>query len=207
MSSLPLPHTSVSRRSDDSGCSLPLRLKTETREEHLKLEAELDLLAPGLDADRYRRIMERFYGLYEPWERLLQRPLGRFLPGFAEARSKTPALVEDLSALGSRRDTIAICSQLPSCEGLVELLGCLYVREGATLGGQVIARRVQQELGWTRQNGAAFFSGYGPETGRMWREFQHMLVSLTPAGAEDDVIWSARQTFRSIERWFRGAAA
>ena len=50
-------------------------------------------------------------------------------------------------------------------------LGCLYVLEGATLGGVLIARHVRASLGFDGDAGSAFYLGYGPRTGAMWRGF------------------------------------
>ncbi len=50
-------------------------------------------------------------------------------------------------------------------------LGCLYVLEGATLGGQVISRHLAK-LGIGPENGGRFFNGYGARTGEMWKSFQ-----------------------------------
>jgi light-regulated signal transduction histidine kinase (bacteriophytochrome) len=50
------------------------------------------------------------------------------------------------------------------------VLGALYVLEGQTLGGAVLARRAAG-LGLTRQAGASFLDAYGPERGAMWRGF------------------------------------
>ena len=42
--------------------------------------------------------------------------------------------------------------------------GCLYVMEGATLGGQVIGRHVRQTLGVTPETGGRFHAAYGDRT-------------------------------------------
>jgi heme oxygenase len=50
-------------------------------------------------------------------------------------------------------------------------VGCLYVLEGATLGGQFISRHLAT-LGIGPANGGLFFHGYGAKTGEMWKSFQ-----------------------------------
>ena len=59
-------------------------------------------------------------------------------------------------------------------------MGCLYVLEGATLGGVVIRRHPEQKLRLGPDNGAAFFHAYGPDTGRRWREFCGALELALP---------------------------
>jgi heme oxygenase len=45
---------------------------------------------------------------------------------------------------------------LPDIEDWPRMLGCLYVLEGATLGGQIISRHLQRTLHIDAINGAAF---------------------------------------------------
>src|ERR1051325_9493262 len=118
--------------------SLADRLRRETRAEHEAIEATL-----GLDRDptleRYREILERFYGFYLPLERELV-PLG-----FSE-RVKTPLLRADLEALGIDPSTVSLCADIPRPCTQPERFGVCYVLEGATLGGQIISRRLQSSL-------------------------------------------------------------
>jgi heme oxygenase len=53
-----------------------------------------------------------------------------------------------------------------------QLAGTLYAIEGATLGGQVIARHVEINRGFTSLTGARFFIGYGAETAQRWNDFE-----------------------------------
>ena len=64
-----------------------------------------------------------------------------------------------------------------------ELIGVLYVIEGATLGGQVISSHLRKSLALTADAGARFFNGYGDseETQRRWQEFVQFADSI---GAE-----------------------
>ena len=45
------------------------------------------------------------------------------------------------------------------------LLGAMYVMEGSTLGGQLIARHVELVLGLTAGQGNAHFRGHNERTG------------------------------------------
>src|SRR4051812_39399596 len=48
---------------------------------------------------------------------------------------------------------------------------------GGDLGGQLIARRVQHQLGFTPPDGASFLPGYGSDTGRRWHTFCSILAA------------------------------
>ena len=85
---------------------------------------------------------------------------------------KTALHIDDLKALGATPDFLArapLCRELPDVASSARLFGCLYVIEGATLGGQVITRHLHTHLGLTPACGASFFSGYGAQTGSRWK--------------------------------------
>jgi heme oxygenase len=184
--------------------TLLLRLKSETRDEHESLERDLNLLRPDLTLERYRSIVELFYGFYQPWEHAIKPLVAEHLPDFVEERSKIPKLLEDLAYLESKPANLPVCKALPDCRQWPNLLGGLYVTEGATLGGQVISRQLEQMLGLSARRGTAFFSSYGIRVGPMWRSFCTTLQSQTPQESEDMVVQAARETFVSMHRWLCG---
>ncbi len=198
--------SSVKMAHDSSAAprTLLLRLKDETRDVHESLERDLDLLQPDLTLERYRSIVERLYGFYLPWENAIQPILSEKLPGFAEARTKTPKLLEDIVCLRKKLGKLPVCKNLPVCLTWPSVLGGLYVTESATLNGLIISRHLQQMLGLSARHGAAFFSSYGFEVGSMWRAFGAVLQNHTPAAQEDMIIAAARQTFLSMHQWLCG---
>ena len=181
--------------------TLLLRLNDETRDVHESLERDLDLLRPDLTLERYRSVVERFYGFYQPWETAVKPVLARHLPDFEDERRKIPKLLADLAYLGKKSSKLPICKALPECQSWPHVLGGLYVTEGATLGGQIISRKLEQMLGLSPRRGAAFFSSYGLQVGAMWRSFCATLQANTPIEKEDLVIASARQTFVAMHQW------
>jgi heme oxygenase len=80
--------------------------------------------------------------------------------------------------------------------GIFEAIGCLYVIEGSTLGGQIILHSVQKSLNLDAGGGVKFFHGYGARTPGMWKSFISALDSIPPTGeAADAVEQGAMQTF------------
>lgn len=181
-------------------------LKEATRSRHAALESRLPLLDPELPRSDYRDFLHLFFGYYEPLEtRLLAQPCWKALGFDYTERRKTPRLAQDLMALGDTADalkSLARCQNLPSLSTPGQALGCLYVIEGATLGGQIITRRLEAGLGLTPASGASFFSGYGAQTGSRWKDFCAMLEANTGRACRpEDILGGALQTFETLGQW------
>lgn len=181
-------------------------LKQATRERHRLLEGKLPLLDPQLSQDNYRCLVSNFYGYYAPMESLVLT-----LPWWDEVglnfneRQKTPSLEQDLIILGYEPETLAQlprCQHLPEVKSIAQLLGCLYVMEGATLGGQIIAKQLQANLSVTQKTGAAFFNGYGIQTAKHWQAFCTLLTTFSEHEDSDEIIIaSANKTFETLDLW------
>lgn len=185
------------------------RLRNETREAHARVERRLDL-ADGLDDEltlaRYTGRLARLLGFYAPLEEQLgARSDWAALGVDFDQRRKAHLLRRDLAALGVGGAAIAAtpqCHRLPATAAATQALGCLYVVEGATLGGQVLRRRIGPRLGLTADRGLAFFSNYGDAAAGMWRAFGEALERFSGDGSHDDaVVAAARATFDAFEAW------
>lgn len=180
---------------------LTLRLRRETAAAHQRLEDGLALLEGAPDAGRFLRTLRGFHGFHAAWE-----PAVAAAPSTREifaGRSRLAHLRRDLLALGEAEETL---DRLPRCEAAAALasdagaaLGSLYVMEGSTLGGQLLARAVAGAP-WAPAGGLTYFSPYGSETGRMWRTFQAVL-NATPELRQDAVVQGAEDTFDTLHNW------
>ena len=152
------------------------RLKAETAERHDRLERELDLMHPDLTRAEWVRRVARFYGFYQPWEEAVARAVGgdADLAAMVADRRKICGWSGIWRTWTSARARVALprCRCLPVVETTEQVLGSMYVLEGATLGGQFIARHVEATLGLSGGRGYSFFCSYGTATGRMWQAFR-----------------------------------
>jgi hypothetical protein len=116
------------------------RLRSETQLEHDAIEEVLDLVSDSLAPDAYRRILASFYGYYRPLEQAVFAVReGEAEWCILEGRRKTFLLEQDLKSLGiASPDSLPLCDQIPQIGTAESVYGCLYVMEGATLGGQHI---------------------------------------------------------------------
>ena len=165
---------------------------------------QLSLLVDNLMHASHRHRVERFYGVYKPVEGRLPNGCDPIKPWIAvKQRHKTPHLDANLTALGHQAiDRLPLCTNVQSLISAAECFGCLYVLEGATLGGQIILGHAASRFGYGAQDGAAFFHGYGSETGAMWRTFGHSLTAFAANSATDDeIVAAAVSTFRALRLW------
>ncbi len=173
------------------------RLKHETLAEHRRLEADLDLLGPRATPESFVEFLVGMYGYLAAWETRADQFLGSPLPVFHAARRKAPALASDLITWGRDPQTIAL-APLGPIRTANHLWGSMYVLEGSMLGGQMIARSVQQR--WAIEN-LAYWAVYGSEVARMWRAFGAELEAQTPGEQASAVVAAARQTFCELHDW------
>ncbi|MEZ4728115.1 MAG: biliverdin-producing heme oxygenase [Caldilineaceae bacterium] len=182
------------------------RLKQATHPYHAALEAQVDLphLAGSLGA--YRLVLQRFYGFYLPVERRLVCLPWALLNFDIRPRLKVARLSADLLHLGETSATLArlpTCADLPALADPAQACGCLYVLEGATLGGQIITRRLRRTLDLQPTAGAAFFHSYGDQVGPMWQAFGAFInhYAATYPGHEEAMVEGACATFQALRRW------
>lgn len=139
-------------------------LKQETLQAHERIEAQprlAALVSPGLDRDEYLRTLDCLHPFFSAIEPVIEASLRNHREHFEHYRWRRRSLPlrEDMIALGGLP---AICarSALPSMQTLGQLLGALYVLEGATLGGRVIADHLRVQLGLSEKFGARYFHLY-----------------------------------------------
>jgi heme oxygenase len=180
-------------------------LRTETAELHVALEKRLPFFSEQLDLDLYRRLMAAYYGFYKPLEQRLH-VLTLTPTGLDQSlRIKLPVLRADLTALGlddHAIEALPTCRDLPQIDSRAAALGVSYVLEGATLGGQILRRRVAEQLGLDASSGAAFLNVYGELTGRRWKDFLQYLGDRNLGDAQTlEVTRAAKATFTHFEHW------
>lgn len=178
------------------------RLKQETQALHTALEQtplSAGLMRPDLTLATYSILLQKFYGYHAP----LEAALGRFdwnsLNFNFDERRKVSYLERDLALLGINPRYLPLCQQLPPLYTIPQALGCLYVMEGSTLGGQFINRHLTKQLTLGHYS---YFSSYGDQVGPMWKSFGSLVNSYTHDPAiEDEIVESANQTFATLQTW------
>ena len=176
-------------------------LKSATAAAHARAELLMPTLCELGDATHYRSCLRSLHAFYAVWEPAVWTTVGvAAAMRDGDARLKVSLLARDLAAL---RVPPALV-QVPSTPRLdcAAALGALYVMEGASLGGRVIARHVARDLALTPDTGLAFFHGYGDDTGARWNTFGLALDAwVARNGHAADVIAGAATAFAALEHW------
>lgn len=167
--------------------ALAAALRSATRQAHHQLDHH-PLLAPLLRADltlaQYRQVLLAMAWVHTPLQSALRIALKRL--GLAYPLSDRAAwLAEDFAWLGgdARSELAGLAPwPVPDLATPAAIVGALYVIEGSTLGGKVIARQLAAHLGLNAAKGARFFHGHGAATEAHWGEFwQFAAVNCPPA--------------------------
>lgn len=182
-------------------------LREATRPMHRRLESAAPLkrlVEPDLTLNEYCGVLERLLGYHDPAEVTVNAHADG-LPIDFGPRRKTDLLVRDLERLHySRReiDDLPRCPDVAPVTDVDSALGVLYVLEGSTLGGRIIRRHLQRSIGIASDAGCAYYTGYGEDTGPMWKALGRAIEErVKESGSAEPVIASARATFIALNKW------
>ena len=188
-------------------------LREQTREQHEETEALLPLTDPELDRERYTGLLLRFSPVVLGWDAWAAQHAPASLQTMVYERRRSPLLIQDLHHF-QLEPTPASASAMEDVSALLAgfapdspahqaaFLGAMYVMEGSTLGGQYIARHVEERLGLQPGEGDAYFRGYGERTGAMGNGFRGVLAAV-PEEHTELVISAAKTMFAFVQNTLR----
>jgi len=180
--------------------------RRSTAELHSQVEARIGRPGPGFDRTSYQRLLAAFWGVHVPLDRAMRGLYdGDFLADGLARNWRTQALFRDLADLGMTTDEI---NRLPLAEvslttDPIEGLGWGYMREGSTLGGQVLVRLVVGAV-TCGPVPTAFLTAYGADTPARWADFMsdaERQIVAAGAAASERFATGAAAAFTFIDRW------
>lgn len=188
-----------------------LRHATHERHEALHAAGPFAALMDGrLTREGYGRLLLRLYGFHRPLEDALLAPgasaeLARF--GLDPTRlERAGRLRLDLAALGVGPDEVDAAPRVALAPAAAPgwAMGRLYVREGSTLGGRVMARRLDGLLG--SGDAARLFLAGTVTDAILWRD---CCRAVEACGADPHrhaaMVAAALDVFERFAGWFRDA--
>ncbi|NCC28183.1 MAG: biliverdin-producing heme oxygenase [Gammaproteobacteria bacterium] len=185
---------------------LAVQLRQATAEMHQAVE-RLPLMArltsPTVTREDYLEYLHALAEVYAALEGRLLGALSEEIRDDLGARPKLPAILEDLAEQGQPHVPRASAQLASSGSGAA--LGGLYVLEGATLGGRVIAKHLRRCLG-PALGSAGFLDFHGEHSSAAWKRFASILDSLPAHGRMDaaEVVSGACTTFSVVHRMLAG---
>jgi heme oxygenase (biliverdin-IX-beta and delta-forming) len=179
------------------------KIRSGTRPMHEKLEDEMKPFIDGATTtESYVKLLHLFYGYYEPLERGVRAYIDEGLLPDIKERRNVNWIINDLKALGYE-GAIPTFGQAPAISDRADAMGALYVMEGSSLGGKVICRMLQANLGYNDLSALSFFNGYGGSTGSRWKEFLAVLDKFSDGPDEDRIVRKANEVFEKFGQWLR----
>ncbi|MGO4710021.1 biliverdin-producing heme oxygenase [Chryseobacterium sp. 2TAF14] len=108
-----------------------------------------------------------------------------------DKRVKLPLIEKDLASLALENQTASHDFHL---ENEHEALGAMYVIEGSTLGGNVIAKQLSKTEGFDNVT-FNFFGCYQENTGPMWKSFKEVLDTEVAEENYNEVLLGAKKLY------------
>lgn len=175
-------------------------LKEHTAQAHRAAEKKMVAVLKGIRGlDDYAALLSRLHGFYAPVEALIRCQLTEFDLPDIRRRIRAPFLLRDIGETGVALQPVPPCNDLPRIDSYPRALGALYVLEGSTLGGQVIAGMLARQL--EAEKSLSFFHSYGEETDDMWQTFLTYLERPFTAAERREIIAAAEETFLTFSNW------
>lgn len=158
------------------------------------------------DKEHYKDVLKVFYGFYKPFEQKLESLEDWKNYDFdLHKRRKSELLVNDMKSLGVTDEEInnlPMNDNLPQMNNLGQALGAMYVIEGATLGGQIVASKINDALGYDADNGVAFFNSYRQDLRPMWKEFSDFINKYSEDNnITDPIVDASDETYHRFNEW------
>ncbi|MFB1490619.1 MULTISPECIES: biliverdin-producing heme oxygenase [unclassified Thiocapsa] len=188
---------------------LAVVLRHATAETHQAVEClplMTRLTSPTVTRDDYLEYLHALAEVYATIEGSLLDALDEEIRNALGVRPKLPAILDDLTEQG--RPYVPHASAQLAATGSGAALGGLYVLEGATLGGRVIAKHLRRCLG-PALGSAGFLDFHGEHSSAVWKRFASTMDSLPAHGRIDpaEVVSGARATFALVHRMLADAGA
>lgn len=181
-------------------------LRTETADKHKELESLMfvnDIMNKTLTVEDYKKLLTVNYIIHQKLENKLSNMLDADIAHELEmnSRLKLAALNKDLDYWGI--DSLT----LPSLDfdlfvpekNNAEVLGALYVLEGATLGGNVIKKHILANPNFAgKADGLNYYGVYGDDLSAKWKSFVSVLNERIAEPDYERCVNSANQTFENL---------
>lgn len=172
-------------------------LKEQTKQQHDDTEAKLQsqkIFDKSYTLDDYKTLLIHNYQLISRYEPQIQEQLKGYPELKLDLRSKIDALKVDLNNLNIETENENPTQNL---ENEAEAFGALYVMEGSTLGGNVIAKQLKKNPEFENVE-FNYFGVYGENTGPYWQEFKSIIDEKITEEQYNDCVTGAKKAYHLL---------
>lgn len=188
--------------------SIHLQLKQQTSSAHTALDSSpllAKLMSKNLSKAHYVKVLQKLQPWYFALESVFTECL--ILPPSLNICSKSALLNEDLQTLSANTQSASFIDEyfgdltLRFAQQSKEyLLGALYVVEGSSLGGAVLAPKIERTLGISC--GTAFYRCYGDNKQALFAQVLAFIQGKIANQQQlDEAIKGANAAFDSLQKW------
>jgi heme oxygenase len=172
-------------------------LKKRTSDAHQALETKLLTVIRNIKSTGdYVRFLKLMYGYYAA----IEERLSDYVPHMGIANRRTSGrLLNDIRNYETSSE-VSLCTDLPLIDSFPAALGSMYVVEGSTMGGPIIARMIATQLGLNDNTTLTFFSGH-PGTYQSWNAFKENFARPFAENEKHSLIHTANHTFFTFSNW------
>ncbi|MEL6922569.1 MAG: biliverdin-producing heme oxygenase, partial [Bacteroidota bacterium] len=182
-------------------------IKNETKQLHHELEGvsyAQEILSHTLTRKQYHELLLKNYYCYQRIESILKEvsPLQADNPISLFPSQRSGDLVLDLRYFDQRL-TYSFPKDLFKIEvkSIADLIGVLYVLEGARLGGRVVVKMLRSNRAVNDLPSFHFFEQRGVNVGERWAAFRRLAPNYLDNNRDVvDAITAARQTFEAFHQ-------
>ena len=181
-------------------------LRTETAANHKALESLMfvnEIMNNSLSIEQYKKLLTINYIIHQKLENKLCNMLDTDIAAELDmnSRLKLGALEKDLEYWQIDNLTLPGLNFelfVPQ-KNTGEVLGALYVLEGATLGGNVIKRHILANNAFKgHEEGLNYYGVYGEELSAKWKTFVSVLNERVVEADYEACVNSANSTFNNL---------
>ncbi len=182
-------------------------LRAETAESHNELESLMfvnEIMNNSLSIVDYKKLLAVNYIIHQRLENKLISMLDEGTANSLEigGRLKLASLEKDLQYWdidAHALNTLDVELYTPTAN-IADVLGALYVLEGATLGGNVIKKHILANPNFVdRAGGLNYYGVYGDELSGKWKNFVVILNETVLEADYERCVNSANQMFNNLK--------
>lgn len=176
-------------------------IKQATKSHHSSVEKILIRKLKNLTSkEDYAQLLYQLYGFYNSVEAAVHAVVDYSIVPDISQRHHVANLKSDLYNLGITAGNIEN-PFAKTINSLSRAMGVLYVIEGSTLGGQIIASMLKKQIPSLNNTELSYFLSYGEATMNMWSAFKNTSENIYPIMDEKSAIDGAKETFEKLELW------